>query len=207
MVGYQRRFAVSFAKVGELLKKGDLGDVSSFEAHAYSSDFAGVAGGNKVNARGGVLRDLGSHAIDLAISLFGDMKVGPSPGSPTLSPNEAAPLVFGAKTNGGLEGEFRVSWSVQGYRMPEIGISVEGDKGRLMANDDVVELTPKEGHPTRWYRQDLNDGVPFLLGGPEYYRQDEELVRCLREGRSPENAFSSASRTDRIIEDAEGLLK
>lgn len=207
MVGYQRRFAVTFAKARELLKKGALGDVVSFEAHAYSSDFAEGAGEGKGNARGGVLRDLGSHAIDLALWLFGDLKAGPYLDPLPLSPNAAAPVVFGAKTKGGLEGEFKVSWSVPGYRMPEIGISVEGGDGRLMANDDVVELTPKASPPTRWYRQDLSDGVPFLLGGPEYYRQDEEVVRCLREGRSPENSFSSASKTDRIIDDAEGFLK
>jgi predicted dehydrogenase len=207
MVGYQRRFAVTFAKAGELLKRGALGDLVSFEAHAYSSDFAGGMGGGKANTRGGVLRDLGSHAIDLALWLFGDMKAERSIDPMPSSPNAAAPLIFGAKTIGGLEGEFKVSWSVPGYRMPEIGISVEGDSGSLVANDDVVELTPKAGPPTRWYRQGLNDSVPFLLGGPEYYRQDEEMVRSLREGRSPENSFSSASKTDHIIDDAEGFLK
>jgi predicted dehydrogenase len=203
MVGYQRRFAVTFGKARELLKDGALGDVTSFEAHAYSSDFAEGPGEGKANTRGGVLRDLGSHAIDLALWFFGDLKAGPSRDPQPSSSNGVAPVVFGAKTKGGLEGEFKVSWSLPGYRMPEIGISVEGDRGSLMANDDRVELTPKGSSPTRWYRQDLSDGVPFLLGGPEYYRQDDEMVRCLREGRSPDDSFSSASKTDRIIEDAE----
>jgi predicted dehydrogenase len=204
MVGYQRKFGVTYAKAREVLRTGAVGNLTSFEAHAFSSDFAQGVGGGKGDARGGVLRDLGSHAIDMALWFFGDLEAGPPLSSSPSAADGAQPLALGAKTAGGIEGVLRASWSVPGYRMAEIGISVEGDRGTLSANDDMVELNMKGAPPTRWYRQDLDDGVPFLLGGPEYYRQDAELVRCLREGRSAENSFESASRVDQIIGAAEG---
>jgi len=207
MVGYQRRFGVTFAKARELLHEGSIGEAESFEAHAFSSDFAGVEGGDMLTGRGGVLRDLGSHAIDMALWFFGDLtpvrSTAPSPSSsvPTL------PMTFGARTAGGLEGEIKASWSVKGYRMAEIGISVKGSRGMVSASDDMVVLTSADGATKRFYRQDLHDDVPFLLGGPEYFRQDAEMIRCLREGTSPEDSFLSASRVDGIIDAAESFLK
>jgi predicted dehydrogenase len=194
MVGYQRRFTVTFAKAKELLEQGAVGTPVSFEAHGFSSDFSGSDEVMGSPSRGGVFRDLGSHAIDLALWFFGDLKAELSGG--LLQDG------FRAMTEDGLRGEFRASWSLSGYRMPEIGVSVEGTEGSLKANDDMVELASREGAPRRWFRQDLVDGVPFLLGGAEYYRQDETFLRLVRDDRGSENSFLQASRVDRIIEEA-----
>ena len=40
VVGFQKRFGGMFRKTKELLDEGTLGDVTSFDAYAYSSDFA-----------------------------------------------------------------------------------------------------------------------------------------------------------------------
>ena len=42
MVGYMKRFGVTFNKAKELLLQNSIGSVLSFEGHAYSSDFFGV---------------------------------------------------------------------------------------------------------------------------------------------------------------------
>jgi predicted dehydrogenase len=39
MVGYMRRFSVTFRKAKELLNQGVIGEPVSFSAYAYSSDF------------------------------------------------------------------------------------------------------------------------------------------------------------------------
>src|SRR3990172_8298752 len=42
MVGYMKRFSVVFGKAKELLTQKTLGELCSFKAYAYSSDFMGL---------------------------------------------------------------------------------------------------------------------------------------------------------------------
>ncbi|MGB9959769.1 MAG: Gfo/Idh/MocA family protein [Candidatus Bathyarchaeales archaeon] len=46
MVGYMKRFTVTFMKSKELLNECIVGEVSSFEAYAYSSDFVDAKAGS-----------------------------------------------------------------------------------------------------------------------------------------------------------------
>lgn len=76
MVGYMKRFAVTFRKAKQLLDQEILGDLISFDAHAYSSDFADSRKGSReAGMRGDVLGDLGSHVVDLALWFFGSLEV------------------------------------------------------------------------------------------------------------------------------------
>ena len=66
MVGYLRRFMVTFIKAKELVVQGAIGDTLSFTTNAFSSDFYGIRERPEIAAsRGGVLRDLGCYAIDI----------------------------------------------------------------------------------------------------------------------------------------------
>ena len=57
MVGYMKRFAVTFNQAKTLLNQQVLGDLTSFDAYAFSSDFAEVPEGSTISmARGGVLK-------------------------------------------------------------------------------------------------------------------------------------------------------
>ncbi len=87
MVGYMKRFSVTFRKAKELLDQGVLGSVISFDAYAYSSDFFGVQRDSVSGARGGVLEDLGSHVSDLALWFFGDLLSSVKVSSSTCSQN------------------------------------------------------------------------------------------------------------------------
>ena len=206
MVGYLRRFYVTFSKAKSYLDEGVIGDVSSFKAYAFSSDFADTEVKNQASGdRGGVLADLGSYAMDLALWFFGDMKVL-SARAESILQNEVEALRFELCQSQGFVGICDVSWCMKDYRMPEVGFSVEGSKGTVIVNDDWVELRPKNGVSSRLYRQDLNDTVPFWLGLPEYYREDEYFVGCLRDGCKAEPCFESASKVDKMIEDVKSKL-
>jgi len=202
MVGYLRRFAVTFMKAKKLLSEGAVGDVVSFEAHAYSSDYYGVGEGlGSSGARGGVLKDLGCHVLDLAFLLFGDFQVNtqelqqPSGGSSEDS------LRFRVhNTSRGFEGEFDVSWCVEGYRFPEVGLTVKGSKGVIEVNDDRVALKLDDEKAVSWYRHDLKDNVGFWLGWPEYYRENECFVKSVRENKIVEPNFGSSAKVDLVIE-------
>lgn len=201
MVGYQRRLNVSFRKVKDLLTQGTIGEVASFNAYAYSSDLLGSKKNSKTSVfRGGVLRDLGAHVVDLALLFFGDLTVDSAKLESATERDSEDSVYFRVKGSNGLEGEFNISWCMESYRLPEFGLLIKGSEGIMMVNDDKVELKLDDGESSTWYRHDLNDNVDFLLGAPEYFREDKCFVKSVLDGRNAEPSFYTASKADYIID-------
>jgi len=199
MVGFMKRFGVTFRKTKSLLDQRMVGDVVSFDAYAFSSDFVESTGNQPVSgARGGVLGDLGSHVIDLALWFFGDLNVESAKLLPVGGiPEDSA--AFDVKGSDRVIGRFDVSWRKKDYRMPEFGFRIQGTKGIINVNDDVVKLELGEKESRRWFRHDLNDNVDFLVGGPEYYREDAHFIECVIRNSIAEPSFHTASRVDYLI--------
>jgi predicted dehydrogenase len=200
MVGYMKRFAVTFNKAKDLLDQEALGELISFDAYAYSSDFSGAKKDlQKSMARGGVLRDLGAHVVDLALFFFGDLHVSSAKLELFEEEGSEDSVCFKVEGSDGLEGRFDVSWCKENYRMPEFGLLVQGSKGVLRVNDDKVELEV-EGERSVWYRHNLDDSVGFLLGAPEYFREDEYFINSALKGSGVNLDFSASSKVDYIID-------
>jgi predicted dehydrogenase len=200
MVGYMKRFAVTFNKGKELLNDEVIGELFSFDAYAYSSDFADAKEGSVSFFRGGVLGDLGSHVIDLALWLFGDLKVDSAKLSSFSSAGAEDVASFKVSNSHGLRGQFDISWCKEGFRMPEVGLVICGAKGKINVNDDEVRLELINGKTHRWYRHDLNDSVGFLLGAPEYFREDKHFIESVLNGGNAEPSFATASKVDLLID-------
>jgi predicted dehydrogenase len=202
MVGYMRRFSVTFRKARDLLNQKVIGEPFSFSAYAFSSDFFGIDANSKVRTpKVGVLRDLGCHAIDLALWFFSDFKVKNAKIDSLFGGGSEDSAFFEVETQSGVSGKFNVSWCVDGYRMPEVGLTVEGSKGVMRVNDDELELSLNGGERFRWFRHDLRDDVGFWLGAPEYYREDECFVEAVLRGGSVEACFGAAAKVDRLIDE------
>jgi predicted dehydrogenase len=201
MVGYMRRFSVTFMKAKSLLDQEVIGELVSFGAYAYSSDFSGINRGSKASAaRGGVLRDLGSHVMDVALWYFGDLQIESAKLVSLVENRSEDSAYFSVRNSNGLEGKFDVSWCAENYRMPEVCFSIVGSNGIITVNDDKLELRLKTGKKSTWYRQSLDDTVFFWLGGPEYFRENEYFVESAIEGKDAEPSFYTASKIDRMIE-------
>ncbi|MCW4024068.1 MAG: Gfo/Idh/MocA family oxidoreductase [Candidatus Bathyarchaeota archaeon] len=201
MVGYMKRFGVTFNKVKELLDKKVLGDLISFKAYAFSSDFVDVPQGSLVSkARGGVVEDLGSHVVDLAVWFFGDLKITYAKVNSRITVGSLDDVSFGVVGADGLEGDFEVSWRKSGYRMPEFGLTINGTKGSLNVNDDQVKLELNGALPSRWYRMDMDDNVDFLLGGPEYWRENKHFTDAVVLGQQCQSNFKCALKVDFMLE-------
>jgi predicted dehydrogenase len=201
MVGYERRYAVTFNKAREIIHQGGIGDLISFGAYAFSSDLIGLKNKEaaKVSAsRGGLLRDLCAHAVDLALWYFGDLQVVSSMCKQNTAFEEV--VKFTVQGVDGLEGCIEASWCMEGYRIPEVGLTIEGSKGILHVNDDKVELRNKAGTLIKWYRHDLEDNIEFLLGASEYYRESKHFIECTAKGSRPEPSFFTASKVEQIID-------
>jgi len=198
MVGYLRRFYVTFRKARELLLQKAIGVPSSFEGYAYSADFCDGRGVSDVLvSRGGILRDLGCYAIDLSLWFFGELHLLQEKTSVRGDHNDS--VRFGVEGSSGLVGRLEASPFMPDYRMPEIGFLIKGSEGEIVVNDDRVELRPVEGKGSTWYRHDLDDSVPFCLGLPEYYREDALFVESVVKKQAAEPDFNMAARVDDLI--------
>jgi predicted dehydrogenase len=205
MVGYNRRFGVTFKKAKEILDEGTLGELFFFEGYAYSSDFIGNKSIAKTLAHGGALKDLGCHAVDAALWFFNEFEVQPnSTESQIDSPEDF--VRFSVKTPKGLNGEIKSSRCMPNYRMPEIGLIVKGNKGILKVNDDKLDLTMDNGKVFTVYRQDLDDNTPFFLGGSEYYRENEIFVQSILDRGLVEPNFAAGARVERVINQANEMM-
>jgi predicted dehydrogenase len=203
MVGYMKRFAVTFRTAKSMLNQGTLGDITSFEAYAYSSDFSGINKSSKMPvSRGGALRDLGSHVIDLALWFFGDLEVDSAALKSMIGGCCEDSAHFTVKKSG-LKGQFNVSWCMDNCRLPNFGLIISGHKGIMKVNDDSLELKLNDGTSSTLYRHDLDDNVNFLLGESEYYREDEYFVKSILTGNNAEPSFRTASKVDYIIDHVE----
>ncbi len=200
MVGYMKRFSVTFNKAKEVLSQKLIGELSSFKAYAYSSDFAEIDKNSKVSgSRGGVLMDLGSHVADLALWYFGNLEVKMANLLSITNSGSEDEAKVDVVSNGGVEGSFDISWCKRAYRMPEFGFRIVGRVGELTVNDDEVELK-RGGKTTKWYRHDLNDHVGFLVGGPEYFREDENFIKSVLTNQHVNCDFCEASKVDSFLE-------
>jgi predicted dehydrogenase len=202
MVGYMRRFAVTFRKAKDLLDKKVIGEPVHFEAYAYSSDFYGMKGNSKSHTCNvGVVRDLGCHAIDLALWFFGELSVEDAKVVSLVNDGIDDNAVVEVETSSGLTGELHFSWCVAKHRMPEVGFLIKGSEGVLKVNDDKVELSLEDGNHYKWLRHDLQDTVAFWLGGPEYFREDEHFVKSIVYSWAAEPSFRSGAKVERIIDE------
>jgi predicted dehydrogenase len=207
LVGFNRRFNITFRKAHELLMEGAIGEPTSFEAYAFSSDFVGNRSIKKETVRGGVLRDLTCHAIDLVIWFMGNVTLN-SVNSSTISTTGVLEAASFAVTNEkGVHGIIRTSWRETKYRLPEIGLIIEGSTGlTLIVNDDELELRNKHSILKSWHKQDLDDNTHFILGGTDYSREDEEYTSSIKTGAIIEPDFHTALKTDDIISRMEKSL-
>jgi predicted dehydrogenase len=198
MVGYMSRFAPTFRKAKALMEEGIIGNALSFKAYAYSSDFAGV----KVKSlpdKGGVTRDLGAHIIDQSLWFFGELEVE-SPGmNPHVKEYSRSGTYFRVQGSGGLVGEYDISWNKEDYRLPEFGMIIQGSKGTMEVNSDLVKLETNGTGKQTWYRHNLTREVPFFLGSPEYYWEDEHFIKAIMDGGTAQPDFNTAAKVDILI--------
>lgn len=208
MVGYMKRFGVTFNKAKSLLKQQTLGELISFDAYGFSADFSEVPEGSLISkARGGALEDLGSHVLDIALWTFGDLHVTSAQVNSRIAQDSEDDVTFSVAGADGVLGKFEVSWRKSGYRMPEFGLTIKGTKGSLSVNDDELKLQLNDAETKRWYRADLDDNVGFFLGGPEYYREDMHFVDAVISGGVTQSDFQSALKVDYLIDQVRRQIK
>lgn len=207
MVGFQKRFSPIFQRGKEMLEKVVLGKLTSFSAYSYVSGVFSEGNGWRFKAgQGGALLDLGPHLVDLLLWYFG--KAVSVEGSTKLiysrEVDDSAKGVL--KFDSGLEGSFDVSWSIQGYRLPEIGIEVMGENGKLKITDDYLKLelfsdrSSMKAGKYHFKKPEFDMSVDFLIADPEYCIEDKYFIDCISGQKAMKPDFYSGAIVNDILE-------
>ncbi len=208
-VGYNRRFVDTFVKAKDLMDNKILGDIYKVKASIYlSSIFSKIPSWRtkKTESGGGVLVDLGSHVIDLLIWYFGRIEEVSGETKSVYSGEVEDFAHMNIEFRNKIKGEFDTSWSIKGYRLPEINVEVFGSNGKLRVTEDFIETDLKNPVPQldniqmKISKQSLNTGVPFDLGGPEYAKEDLYMVNCVRNKKQSFVNVFEASKTQSVIQ-------
>jgi predicted dehydrogenase len=208
-VGYNRRFLETYKMAKQILDDSVLGELKYVQSQMFETQVLRKEGGWRFDpskSGGGVIIDLGAHVIDMLHYLVG----------PLASVHGAARSVYSDAVDdfasialqfaNGLTGSLELSWSVRHYRLPEMRILMQFDKGTIAVTEKYIEIyseeaggSLKQGWNT-FHLQNLTKGVPIDLGGPEYTAEDAQLLDCIGDGNAPLCNFHEAAKTNFVID-------
>ena len=208
-VGYNRRFIDTFSKVKSFLDSKILGEIITVKSSMYVSNVFSKSSGwrSKKNVSGGgVLLDFGSHLVDLLLWYFGFITTVSGEVKSLYSKEVEDSAHMEIEFENKISGELDTSWSVKGYRLPEINLEIHGTNGNLRVNEDIIRIelknSVKELENTNMviYKQSLNNGVLIDIGGPEYTKEDMHVVDCIKKNRQSLVSVFEASKTQSVIQ-------
>jgi len=207
-VGYNLRFMGTFSKVKSILDEEILGDIQNVKCSMYASNIFSKPKGwrfKKKMSGGGVLLEMGCHLIDLLIWYFG--KINSVNGKTNFIYSEVEDSVTSQlEFDNNISGELDSSWSKEGYRIPEINFLIKGSNGTLKVNQDYIDLQLDKpiGSITntsqKIYKQTLESGVPFDVGGPDYTKEDMHVIKSILTDEKPLVDAFEASKTQSVIQ-------
>lgn len=209
MVGYMTRCVQSFAKATTILDSGALGPLQTFRATMYIGQLFRRGKGwryDKQKSGGGVLITQNAHLIDQLLWLFGPLTwvSGHIQRLYSETVEDSAHGYFRFET--GLCGYLDSSWSARHHRKIIMSIFIQGERGTLEVDDDMVRLFLDEPQDdlaagwTEWRAPDLFAPVSFDVGGPHYTRQAETFVNAVLGRGQIESDVMSAYHAQCAIE-------
>jgi len=197
-----------FRKAKAILDEGALGKLHRFHSSIYISEVFSRKKGwfySREKSGGGVVTHIGSHLISLLYSYFGpvDSLVARTKSIHSEVEDCGTALLEYAD---GVQGTLDVSWSVPGYRLTYINLTVEAENGSLDLTNDDIRLylnRPAKGYPREWthlYRADMPSVSDFELGGEGFYEEDKDFIDCCAERRKPLVSWAEGLEVQRLIE-------
>lgn len=206
-VGYNRRFMSTFLKAKQLVEEEVIGDIQNISSTMYASNVFKKSTSwrsKKSQSGGGVLMDFGSHLVDLLIWLFGKIEHV----SGTINSIYSSEVEDEAKMSflfaNDIPGELHTSWSIPGYRLPEININIQGKNGDLIVTEDFVKIIPKKSDNnlknSTIFKQELISEVPIDIGGQDYTKEDLYFIDCIKNHKQSSINIFEASKTQCAID-------
>jgi predicted dehydrogenase len=212
-VGYHNRFIGTFNFLRKLIQKGVLGEIYHFIGEAYGPVVVKrkeATWRSESAEGGGCLFDYASHVINLIEFVLGNVKdVSGVMLKKIFSKGVEDAVYTGMTLDTGLTGSLCVNWSDETYRKMSTQITVMGTEGKIITDAQEMKIYLKNenrefGFEKGWnmrYITDLTEPVEFYLRGEEYSAQIDYFAQKVKNRNSENfNSFSSALRTDKVIE-------
>lgn len=206
--GYSFAFHPVFQKVKELLDNKILGKVFRVNSSTFISVVLKKQSGwlyKKEKSGGGIIINSASHLIHLLWWYFGDVKQIFSEAQSIYSEVEDCAFATFEFKNG-VQGIMDASWSIPGFRLQEINLTIEGQNGKMEVTNDMIKIflnksskVFKEGW-TNLHKIDLDDSADFFLGSEEFNIEDKHFVECCIRKKTPLVSGKDGFEVQRIIE-------
>lgn len=216
LVGYCRRFMGTYKFVKKVIDESVMGNVNAFQSQMFVEQVFNKEKGWQYDpdkSGGGVLVDLGSHAIDLMHYLFGDVRSVSGMGKTIFSGNVEDYVSTNFKFKNDIMGSLQLSWSMKNYRLPELKFNIQFDEGMITVTEKYVEIYSeiengniKKGW-NKFYKQNLTGDIPLDIGGPEYTAEDLHLLNCIKEDKKTCCDFKEAAKTNFVIDSIYSSMK
>jgi predicted dehydrogenase len=209
MVGYCRRFMETYNLAKKIVDIGLLGKTNYFHSQLLVGQVLSPGKGwlyDPEKSGGGVLIDLGSHAVDMFYYLFGEISSVYGTGGSVYNKNVEDCVSINFKMKNDLFGSALISWSVKTYRLPEFKITIYCEMGSITVTEKYIEIysdlknTLLNKGWNRFYKQDLTKNVPVDIGGPEYSLEDLHFLQCIQENKETMCNFHQASKTNLVLD-------
>lgn len=206
--GYLLSHWCLFRTAKKILDEGVLGKISRFRSSIYISEVFSRKKGwfySREKSGGGAVTHIASHLISLLYNYFGPVGSVFARTKTIHSEVEDCGTAL-LEYDGGVQGTLDVSWSIPGYRLTYINLTVEAENGSLDLTNDDIRLylhRPAKGYPREWthlYRADMPSVSDFELGGEGFYEEDKDFIDCCAERRKPLVSWSEGLEVQRIIE-------
>lgn len=197
-----------YIKAKDLLENGVLGEVYRFNVSVYFSQVLSKKKGwfyDKEKSGGGVVIDIASHLIYLVTWYFGlPQKVFARTLNFYSDVEDSGSIMF--EYENGLFGVLDANWSIPGYRLATIEITLEGENGFMEITNDHVKLNlhqsvdDLEGGWTTIHKIDLGSTSHFDLGSEGFCDEDRHFIQCCLKKEMPHVSWKDGLYVQRIIE-------
>ncbi len=205
LVGYCRRFMPTYGLAKKVIYNEELGKPLSFNSYIAVNQVDKVSNGwqhTPAQSGGGVLIDLGCHAIDLIHWLLGPTESVACETKQIYSTFVEDTAILKMQMEDGMQGELYACWSEPGFRAPELLLDVHFEKGRIVVTEKYIEVTKGNGVKRKIYKQMIHEQVPLNIGGPEYTSEDVHLVDCVKAGVDTQCDVRVGAQTNSVIDSA-----
>jgi len=209
MVGYCRRFMGTYNLAKKIIEDLTLGNINYFQSSLFVGQVFNPGKGWLYDPKlsgGGVLMDLGSHAIDMFHYLFGEIDNVHAFAKSVYNMEVEDYVSVNLYFKNGLFGPLQVSWSIRNHRLPELKIEMHFDYGMVVVTEKyIIVYSEKENEFIKkgwntYYKQNLTKNVPIDLAGPEYTLEDLHFLNCILEDKETLCNFKEAAKTNFVID-------